>query len=77
MNPVFPLTYLQEIVDVAKNKNSIAFLPSADDKSFVFLSIVRLRLIYLHQNKLSHRKSIAFLANTRYSAEDYQLLTRK
>lgn len=66
MNPVFPLTYLQEIVDVAKSKNSIVFLPSADDKSFVFLSIVRHRLIFLHQNGLSKRRSIAFLAHTRY-----------
>jgi endoribonuclease Dicer len=62
-----PRAYQLEILEVAKLKNTLAFLPTASGKTLISLLLIqhRLELLALKRAEGSKRQCIAFLAPTR------------
>lgn len=62
-----PRAYQLEILEVAKLKNTLAFLPTASGKTLISLLLIqhRLELLALKRADGSKRQCIAFLAPTR------------
>lgn len=60
-----PRAYQLEILEVAKVRNTLAFLPTASGKTLISLLLIKHRLTEARKAN-GPKRSIAFLAPTRY-----------
>ena len=66
-----PREYQLEILEVAKSRNTLAFLPTASGKSLISLLLIKHRLQAQKREERGVRRCVAFLAPTRYVSSEF------
>lgn len=65
--PVTMQHHQADMIEIAKMTNTLAFLPSTNDKMFVSFFVIKHCLVSAQRSVCSHKKSIALLSPTRYA----------